>query len=125
MGVASAQTAYCSMSCCERAHESHVEDTHSCVSGAACLQRTLSPPAYSTTLCKECTVNNKSTSFCSPACAASTLKLHIEEAHPALSTEVGDAEGGLSDVGRFVVELGDVYDERIGKKIKGAEFVEL
>lgn len=105
--------------------ESHVEDTHSCTSGAACLQRSSSPPALSTTLCKACATGEKSIPYCSSACAATTLKSHLEDAHPALSKEAGDAKEGLPDVERFVVGLGEVHSERIGKKVKGAEFVEL
>ena len=56
------------------------------------------------------------------------MRSHLEAAHPALwaqEKEKGSADArSLRDVEQFLVGLGDVHSERIGKKVKGAKFVE-
>lgn len=48
------------------------------------------------------------------------MRTHLEAAHPERARDAG---GGAVD--GAVVGLGEVHAERIGKKVKGAEFVEV
>ncbi|SPO03862.1 uncharacterized protein DNG_06545 [Cephalotrichum gorgonifer] len=141
MGVGSAQTVYCSMKCCEEVHDSHTKSRHPCSSGESCLQHTPSPPTPATVLCKECTTHlSVATPYCSTACAATTMKAHLQEAHPVVwakakdsLTGAGGGDGGgdgggpapMADVAGYVVALTEVHSERVGKKLKRSSLVDV
>ncbi|PKS12122.1 hypothetical protein jhhlp_001420 [Lomentospora prolificans] len=100
MGLQATQVAYCSMQCFEKAHERHLEITHTCEAGKYCIQvrntsssKQEAPPKDAESpqvcLCKEC-VNQlgKAIIYCSLPCASSNLKMHLEEAHRSIWEEV-------------------------------------